>query len=315
MKKLLTALSIVSILSVTSIASAAEPIQIYVNNDKIQTNVAPIIKQGRVLVPIRVVSEALGAKVAWDQKANTVTIRKWAESLILTVGKNIASIDGKPDYSGEISIDVSVHLENNRLYVPLRFLSEHYGYGIDWDSQSVTIKSPLSDKERKTLYEGTLQQSRELAMDLIDLSIVHYEQSPLDVTFDEEDHSSTFLFPEGESLRFYVLKGDTVLLYEFKDDFPIVTWQAHIQKGDMLQNFLDYKVFDKKGTAATINKKMLYYNFGYSGDSSTEISRSIDVDKKFTLLGFEHRVGGEVTNKEGNISLELPNETRKEVMK
>ncbi|WP_438350222.1 stalk domain-containing protein [Paenibacillus sp. FA6] len=314
MRKILTALAVASMLSVSSIANAADSIPIYIYNDKIQNNLAPIVEQGRVLVPIRVVSEALGAKVEWDKKENKVTVRKWAESVILTIGKNTASVDGKFAESGVISLDVSAKLENNRVFVPLRFLSELYGYRINWDGKAVTISSPLNDKERKILYEGSLQQARKLAMDKTYTSIVHYEQRPLEVTREDDDYSSTFLFPEGEALRFYVLKGDTALLYEFKEDFPMVTWQAHIQKGDNLQNFLDHKLFDTRGTEITINKKLLYYNYGISGDSSAKTSGSIDEDNKIAQLGFEHIIGGVVSNKEGKISLELSNETRKEVV-
>lgn len=314
MRKILTAFAVVSMLSVSSISNAAGSIPIYIHNDQIQNSLAPIIEQGRVLVPIRVVSEALGAKVEWDKKDNKVTVRKWAESVILTIGKNTASVDGKHDKSGVISLDVAAKLENNRVFVPLRFLSELYGYRVDWNGKAVTISSPLSDKERKILYEGSLQQSRKLAMDKTYTSIVHYEHRPLEVTRADEDYSSTFLFPEGEALRFYVLKGNTALLYEYKEDFPIVTWQAHIQTGDTLQNFLDHKLFDTRGTEITIYKKMLYYNYGISGDSSTKTSGSIDENNKLTQLGLEHIVGGVVSKKEGKISLELSNETRKEVV-
>jgi hypothetical protein len=301
-------------LSVTSIASAAQPIHIYVNNDKIQSNVAPVMVKGRVLVPIRVVSEALGAKVEWDKKDNTVTVRKWAESVILTIGKNSASMDGKPNETGVISVDVSVKMDNNSVFVPLRFLSELFGYRIDWNGKAVTINSPLSDKERKILYEGSLEQSRMLAMKKTYTSIVHYNQRPLETRYATEDYSSTFLFPEGEALRFYALQGDTALLYEFKEDFPIVTWQAHVQKGDNLQNFLDRKLFDKKGTEVPINKKWLYYNNSVSGNSNVETSGSIDEDKKVTQLGMEHIISGGVFKKEGKISLKLPSEVRYEVL-
>ena len=46
-------------------------------NDKLVTlNAAPYIESGRTMVPVRFVSESLGANVQWDQKTKTVTITK-----------------------------------------------------------------------------------------------------------------------------------------------------------------------------------------------------------------------------------------------
>ncbi|OAB41421.1 copper amine oxidase N-terminal domain-containing protein [Paenibacillus glacialis] len=313
MKKIISTMVILSLLSVGSIANAAKPISIFVEDKKIQSVVAPILAQGRVLVPIRVVAESLGAKVSWDQKMNTVTIRKWSESVILTLGKNTASREGKPNESGVIDLDVSVQKEKNRIYVPLRFLSQQYGYKVNWDGKSITIKSPLSAKERMTLYEGSLQEARTLVMRMVNSSNVHYENKPLKITNDSEDFSKTFLFPDGESLRFYAIEGDTVSLYEFKDDFPIVTWQAYLQEGDPLQQFIKGKYLVQKGKSINIHKKFLYYNLGGWGDSSTERSGQIDLEGIMTGIGYKHRVSGDVVNSEGKISLELPDEVRKEM--
>ncbi|MEC0091316.1 copper amine oxidase N-terminal domain-containing protein [Paenibacillus macquariensis] len=313
MKKVISTVVILSLLSVGSIANAAKPISIFVEDKEIQSTVAPILEQGRVLVPIRVVAESLGAKVTWDQKMNTVTIRKWSESVILTLGKKTVSRDGKPNESGVIDLDVSVQKENNRIYVPLRFLSQQYGYIVDWNGKSITIKSPLSNKERMTLYEGSLKDARTLVKKMTYSSNVHYQNKPLEVSYDTEDYTQTFIFPEGEALRYYVLQGDTVSQYEFIDDFPIVTWQAHLQKGEQLRNFLDNKFMDQKGTPTQINKKFLYYATSMMGDSNSEESGQIDLKRVITSTGSKNSVGGDVVKSEGKISLELPDEARKEM--
>lgn len=312
MKKLVSTLVIVSMLSAGSIAHAAKPISIFVEDKEIQSSVAPILEQGRVLVPIRVVAESLGAKVSWDQKKNTVTIRKWSESVILTLGKNTASRDGKPNESGIIDLDVTVKKENNRIYVPLRFLSQQYGYIVDWNGKSITIKSPLSAKERLTLYDGSLKEARTLAMKMANSSNVHYENKPLKITYEGEEYTNTVVFPEGEALRFYILEGDTVSLYEFKDDFPIVTWQAHLQKGVPLQDWLDNKLSDQKGTGTKINKKFIYYSRGVMGDRTMEETGQIDLKGVITKIGSKYSSGSDVITSDGKISLILPNEVRKE---
>lgn len=47
-----------------------------VDDTMITLNTAPYIQNGRAMVPVRFVSEALGAKVAWDGNSKTVSITK-----------------------------------------------------------------------------------------------------------------------------------------------------------------------------------------------------------------------------------------------
>lgn len=47
---------------------------VFVNNKRIDLDIAPLIKNLNVLVPLKFVSEALGAKVIWDSKNYIVSI-------------------------------------------------------------------------------------------------------------------------------------------------------------------------------------------------------------------------------------------------
>ena len=49
-------------------------IKITVNGQQVEMDVEPFIYEGRTLVPVRFVSEALGADVDWDNNTNTVVI-------------------------------------------------------------------------------------------------------------------------------------------------------------------------------------------------------------------------------------------------
>lgn len=55
-------------------AYALSPIKIVFDGDVLESDVAPVIEKGRVMVPIRVISEKLGANVTWDTESNTVQI-------------------------------------------------------------------------------------------------------------------------------------------------------------------------------------------------------------------------------------------------
>lgn len=66
-------------LAVATAALAASPIKLYVNGREIQVDVPPQLVNGRTMVPIRWVAEALGARVDWDQANNLVTIATAAQ--------------------------------------------------------------------------------------------------------------------------------------------------------------------------------------------------------------------------------------------
>ena len=111
---------------VLTIGSAA-----YTNNGQnAEGDVAPYISSdGRTMVPIRIISEALGATVDWDNSTQTDTIQKSGITLQITVGQAL------PDGLG------MAVLKDDRLFVPVRYVSEQLGANVDWnaDAQTVTI--------------------------------------------------------------------------------------------------------------------------------------------------------------------------------
>ncbi|MEN6463234.1 MAG: copper amine oxidase N-terminal domain-containing protein, partial [Syntrophomonas sp.] len=55
-------------------SDAIQPISIIINGKLINSDVAPEVKDNRVLVPIRVISEGIGAQVIWDGDNNRVVV-------------------------------------------------------------------------------------------------------------------------------------------------------------------------------------------------------------------------------------------------
>lgn len=76
MKKLYVTLVVVlcSFSSIIGLAFAKGNIKIVVNDQIITSDVAPQMVNNRVMVPISVVSKALGAHVSWNEKNQTITI-------------------------------------------------------------------------------------------------------------------------------------------------------------------------------------------------------------------------------------------------
>jgi N-acetylmuramoyl-L-alanine amidase len=109
------------------VSASAGPITLIINGRVIPTDVPPMLVADRTLVPIRVVSEHLGAVVEWHDSTRTVTIVSGVSRIVLTEGQARATIDGQP-----IILDVAARLVSNRIMVPIRFVSEALGAQVEW---------------------------------------------------------------------------------------------------------------------------------------------------------------------------------------
>ena len=105
---------------------------------KIGFDQIPIIENGRTLVPLRAIFETLGATVDWDGATQTVTATKDSTKISLTIDNTLASKN-----SENISLDVPAKIVNGRTLVPVRFIADCFGVGVDWDAvmQRVVLTS------------------------------------------------------------------------------------------------------------------------------------------------------------------------------
>ena len=102
----------------------------------------PIIKNGRTLLPIRAVVEALGGTVDWDATEKKVTISLGSTTIELWIGKSIAKVNGVPKPIDPSNPKVVPEIINSRTMLPLRFVAESLGCDVQWDgtTQTITIK-------------------------------------------------------------------------------------------------------------------------------------------------------------------------------
>ncbi len=95
----------------------------------------PFIENGRTLVPVRAIAEAMGAEVTWDGVLKTVTISRGDKTVQLVIGSNEAVVSGE-----KILMDVSAKIVNERTMVPVRFLSDGLGAQISWDASHYAVR-------------------------------------------------------------------------------------------------------------------------------------------------------------------------------
>ena len=89
-----------------------------VNGRTVMNDVAPIIVNDRTMIPLRFVSEALGAQVDWNEAARTVTIKQDGVTMRMTIDKMIDGFNAAPI------------IRNSRTMVPVRYIAEKLGANV-----------------------------------------------------------------------------------------------------------------------------------------------------------------------------------------
>lgn len=154
MRKFWTAL-LVGILIVPllfqSQAQAAVKFTILIDGVKLSTSQAPVMIQGRVMLPMRAIFEALDAKVTWNQKAQTVTAVKDRTTVVLKINSKTATINKQ-----SVKLDVPAKNLKGTTMVPVRFVSESLGEKVGWNSKTKTVSITTSSGGGVTTPDNSL---------------------------------------------------------------------------------------------------------------------------------------------------------------
>lgn len=118
--------------------------KIYVDDKLLPSDHAPMILSGRTLIPVRAISEAIGATVTWNPKYQIATIQHLEDIVELAVNLNRAQVNRK-----SIPLDVPAQLLNGRMYVPLRFIGEALHMQVDFEPSEKRIR--LTPNQRRLL--------------------------------------------------------------------------------------------------------------------------------------------------------------------
>lgn len=110
----------------------------------------------RVMVPIRYISENLGAQINFYQGKETNTSGILIGAIDVLVELDINSTKAKLNLGGEdsvVNLDSPAILYDGRTYVPIRFISETLGLNVDWKDDSVYISGKFKTKGKRYNYE------------------------------------------------------------------------------------------------------------------------------------------------------------------
>jgi hypothetical protein len=121
--------------------SSTSPIRVLVNNYALTNTVMPIIREGRVLVPMRALFEKLGADVRFDGVARTVFAYRGESRVRMEIGRTVALINQR-----QVTLEQPPLLESGTIMVPLRFVAEAMGAEVGWngrDTIRISTRQPV----------------------------------------------------------------------------------------------------------------------------------------------------------------------------
>ena len=162
MRKILLILGVLLVISTTTFAYnitidgetrdyAGPSVSLILNNEPFtvsENQMPPVIIEGRTLVPVREIFEALGGKVDWNSEAKRVTIWMDENTIELEINSKLAGVNGVAK-----DLDVPAKIINNKTMVPVRFISENCGLKVDWNSETktVSIEKPTTVNSGETI--------------------------------------------------------------------------------------------------------------------------------------------------------------------
>ncbi len=112
---------------------AQSSVTVIVNGQTMNFDQPPIVRNGRVFVPLRGVFEQLGASVVYANGQINATGN--GRTVSLNIGSTQATVNGQSQV-----LDVAPFLVGSRTLVPLRFIAQSLGAAVDWNDQTSTVR-------------------------------------------------------------------------------------------------------------------------------------------------------------------------------
>ncbi|MFD2327764.1 stalk domain-containing protein [Cohnella sp. GCM10020058] len=144
----LLAIVLLFVMAVPAFASAAQEkkISVFYNGQVITfEEAAPIMKDGRTLVPFRKLLETLGFKVEWvkEKGVDKAIGKKKGLDIVLTINAKTALVNDQ-----KVSLDVPAQVVNGSTMVPLRFVSENSGCEVEVSGKAGDVIIHINDKKK-----------------------------------------------------------------------------------------------------------------------------------------------------------------------
>ncbi|MGE5416663.1 MAG: stalk domain-containing protein [Acidobacteriota bacterium] len=116
------------------ISSAKTPI-VLINGQPLVSDVKPMVnKDGRIMLPLRSIAQALGAQVDWNAPTKTATLYQGTNTIKVTLGQKTLMVNGRL-----VPMDTVAVSQNGCTLLPVRSVGEAFGSKIGWDPATKTV--------------------------------------------------------------------------------------------------------------------------------------------------------------------------------
>ena len=158
MKKILTCFILTLVLAVAMATIAFAGVRVMLDGEVLEFDVPPQIIDGRTMVPLRAIFEALGADIDWDAATQTVTATMDDVVAIMQVGNPAIKVAGDT-----VTLDVPPMIVDGRTLVPARAVAESFAIDVYWDGDTRTVVLATTSDEPWVIgiMTGTISQGEE----------------------------------------------------------------------------------------------------------------------------------------------------------
>ena len=135
-------------------ALAAQTIKVTIDGEDLAMEQPPVEQQGRTLVPMRAIFEALGAKVDWDGQTQAITATKGDVTIKMAIDQKNMTVNEE-----SIALDVAPTLVNESTMVPARAVAESFDAKVDWDAANQQVIITTAAEEAPSTVVKTIEDS------------------------------------------------------------------------------------------------------------------------------------------------------------
>ncbi len=132
-----------------------QTINVFVNGQEVVTDQIPVLRNGKVLLPVKAITKGLKATLTYDQKTGKIVIKKGDITVTLQVGSNIAIVNNT-----KLNLESKVELDKKQgAMIPLGLLSKLLNGKCEFnkDSGTVNIEDGTVSVNDNTTGTGTEQ--------------------------------------------------------------------------------------------------------------------------------------------------------------
>lgn len=210
--------------------------KVNLNGDKVLLQQSPFIENGRTYIPLRAVSENMGATVKWDGFSQTITINNEKTTVVCQIGNNVAHVN-----KDEVKLDAPPKLKYGSTYVPLRFTADCLGAEVKYDkaSNTIDIAYQVPEKLGVKYVDGRAVRTTNLPKNYKDFSYilegVSNEMYELKAMYQYKNNAV-----EGKNY----IKPANIKEDSFYSEENVQMWKAIIEKNLDLKFNVDYTTID-----------------------------------------------------------------------